>query len=264
MKTRDIVRQIVTLVAIVAGIGINVLPGVSGGFGSSDVGAISDQTNTLITPAGITFAIWGVIFTAQIAFAIYQALPSQRENPIFRRMGWFVAFNGIGQGLWTLLFINRQFVLALVLIVALLVALVLASVRIGLGRSAPTGRNYWLAYLPININLGWLAVATIVNAAQVLQYVAGWTGAPLSSQAWAAIMVVVAAALGAIMVLRFDNIPFGLVVVWALSGIALRSADTLTVQIVSVITAVLVAGAVIVEFVRRRNQPGRPSTIRGT
>jgi hypothetical protein len=252
MQSRDIIRQIATVLAIVAGIAINVLPFTGGGFGSgSDVGAISDRTNTLITPAGVTFAIWSLIFFGQLAFATYQALPSQRAHPLLRRVGWWVAFNGFGQGVWTLLFTNQQFVPAWLLIFALLGALIVASARTGLGRNTPTGRDYWLVYAPININLGWLSVASIINTAQVLQYVVGWNGAPFGLQFWAAAMIVVAAALGLVMVLRLGNLPFGAVIVWALAGIALRSADASLVLIVSIATAAAVALALLIGLVRR-------------
>ncbi|MDW7738449.1 MAG: hypothetical protein SCJ97_00115, partial [Bacillota bacterium] len=35
----------------------------------------------LLTPAALTFSIWGLIYLALIAFIIYQALPSFRDNP---------------------------------------------------------------------------------------------------------------------------------------------------------------------------------------
>jgi hypothetical protein len=251
---KDIVRQIGTLVAIAAGILINSNPFRGGSLGNSDVGRISDQTNTLITPAGGTFAIWGLIFGWTLLFAIHQALPSQRSNPLYRRVGWWAALNGIGGGLWTLAFTSRQFILAWALIVVLLIALLAVSVRTGLGGNTPSGRDYWLVYVPFNINFGWITVATIINTVQVLQYVAGWDGTPLNPQIWAALLIVVAAIIGLWQVLRLDNIPFGLVIVWALSGIAAAKAGIAAVLIPSVVAAVLVAIALLVELMRRYRQ----------
>ena len=42
---------------------------------------ISAALPSYFTPAGYTFAIWGLIYTALIAFAIYQARPSERKRP---------------------------------------------------------------------------------------------------------------------------------------------------------------------------------------
>lgn len=255
MKARDLFRQIGTLVAIVAGIAIN---GGGANVAESDVNAIADQTGTAILPADYTFTIWAVIFVWTLLFAVDQALPSQRENPLYRRIGWWAALNGIAGGLWTLAFTNRQFVLAWLLMLVLLGALLAASVRTGLGRATPTGRDYWLAYVPFNINFGWIAVATIVNTAQVLQYSIGWGGAPLSAQLWAALLVVVAALLGMWQVLRLHNLPFGLVVVWALAGIAIGQANIALVSTSAAVAAVVVLLTLVALLVVQRGRMRLP------
>lgn len=259
MKTRDLVRQIATLVAIVAGIAIN-----SGGVNvaDSDVGAIANQTATSILPADYTFAIWAVIFLWTLLFAVHQALPSQRENPLYRRVGWWAALNGIGGGLWTLAFTNQQFVVAWLLMLVLLGALLVASVRTGLGHATPTGRDYWLAYVPFNINFGWIAVATIVNTAQVLQSSLGWGGAPLSPQLWATLLVIVATLLGLWQVLRLGNLPFGLVVAWALVGVAVGqvSAALVSFSAIGAAAVVLLALVALLSMGRGRSWPPRATT----
>lgn len=256
MRARDITRQIATLLGIIGGVAINSIPATGGGFDSdTGVGAISDQTFTLITPADYTFSIWGIIFIWTIVFAVHQALPSQRENPLYRRIGWWAALNGVLTGLWTLLFISRQFTLAWLLILVIFGTLLTLSVRAGLGRATPGGRDYWLAYVPFNINFGWVTVATIVNTAQVLRHVAGWEGAPLSAPVWAMILVVVAAAVGLWQVLRLGNTPFGAVLVWALAGIAVGQSTVALVLFPAVVATVLVAAALVVEIIRQRRHP---------
>ena len=42
---------------------------------------ISDALPTKFTPSNYAFSIWSIIYTFVIGFAIYQALPSQRDNP---------------------------------------------------------------------------------------------------------------------------------------------------------------------------------------
>ena len=44
-------------------------------------GAISNAFENPIAPAGYVFSIWSLIYAALIAFVVYQALPSQRNNP---------------------------------------------------------------------------------------------------------------------------------------------------------------------------------------
>jgi benzodiazapine receptor len=49
-----------------------------GGVTSADV---SNMHPTLITPAGFTFAIWGIIYTLLLLFTVYQLLPKNRNKP---------------------------------------------------------------------------------------------------------------------------------------------------------------------------------------
>src|SRR5690242_6638514 len=50
------------------------------------IGSRSDSVRTLITPAGWAFSIWGALYAGSALFAIYQALPSQRDKPLLDRV----------------------------------------------------------------------------------------------------------------------------------------------------------------------------------
>jgi hypothetical protein len=88
---RDTVRQAVNVVALIALLVVsylaNALP-----INRLTQAEIADRFDILFIPAGYAFSIWGVIYLGLIAFTLYQALPSQRENPRLRRIGlWFAA-----------------------------------------------------------------------------------------------------------------------------------------------------------------------------
>ncbi|WP_205745701.1 hypothetical protein [Egibacter rhizosphaerae] len=53
----------------------DVLPG-------AQVGTISDRYDSWIDPAGYAFAIWGLIYVASLAFAIYQARPVRAHDRV--------------------------------------------------------------------------------------------------------------------------------------------------------------------------------------
>lgn len=44
------------------------------------IGDRSDVVRSLVTPAGWAFSIWGPLYAGSLVFAVYQALPSQRDN----------------------------------------------------------------------------------------------------------------------------------------------------------------------------------------
>src|SRR5687768_10630671 len=55
------------------------------------VGVIAQENRSLILPASYAFSIWGPIFILCGLYALYQALPAQRENSTFRAIGLWTA-----------------------------------------------------------------------------------------------------------------------------------------------------------------------------
>jgi hypothetical protein len=46
------------------------------------------------------FSIRGLIYLGLIAFAVFQALPDQRENPRLRATGWWISLGGLANIAW--------------------------------------------------------------------------------------------------------------------------------------------------------------------
>ena len=71
------VRAIAALVFALAQILAPLLPSI--GIGNP-VGEQSADTQTLITPAGWAFAIWGPLYFGTLVYAVYQLLPRHRRG----------------------------------------------------------------------------------------------------------------------------------------------------------------------------------------
>lgn len=125
----DKLRQFLVVFSIISLIVMNYLSN-AGVFGGQTNGQVSDKYHTLITPAGYAFSIWGLIFLGLLAFAVYQALPSQRSNPRLRAVGWLVVLNAFCNAIWSPLFNNEQIGLALLVILVMLVSLVVIEHRL--------------------------------------------------------------------------------------------------------------------------------------
>jgi len=86
---RNVLRQLAVLLSTVFALAVNAaanaLP-----LNGRNTAEISDSFNVLFVPAGYVFSIWGLIYVGLVAYTIYQALPSQRENPRLQRTGWLV------------------------------------------------------------------------------------------------------------------------------------------------------------------------------
>ncbi len=101
-----------------------------------DVGQVADTFNSLFTPAGITFAIWGVIYTALLFFCIYHIRMVFRKkrtdvaNENLKRMGvWFI-LNNIGASAWLLVWTNGMISASVGLIVFQLITLIILNLRL--------------------------------------------------------------------------------------------------------------------------------------
>ena len=129
-----------------------------------EVARVAAENRSLVVPAGYAFAIWGPIFGLILAYAVYGALPANRERPVLRRTGWFVAGACVMNAVWEIVFPARWFALAQVVIVAgfaLACLAYLAAVHGG-----PVGRrDALLVGLPLGLLAGWLTAATAVSFA---------------------------------------------------------------------------------------------------
>ncbi|MFV9503632.1 MAG: tryptophan-rich sensory protein [Oscillochloridaceae bacterium umkhey_bin13] len=218
----DLTRQGVVIAALSATIAVNaaanLLP-----LNGQTTAEISDRFPVLITPPGYVFGIWGVIYTGLLGYAVYQALPSQRDNERLRRIAWPFVLSCAANSLWLLLWHYNQFGLTLGAMIGVLLSLIVIDRRLGRADQLAVADRIF-ARLPFSIYLGWISVATIVNATVVL-YDLGWDGFGAPPEAWTAGLLGVGAGLAATMGLRERDAAFPLVLAWAFSGIANNSAD---------------------------------------
>jgi hypothetical protein len=203
------------IIAVVMQIGAGFLPR----FGIGEfIGTRSDAVRTLITPAGWAFAIWGPLFLLSVAFAIWQALPSQRTNALLDRIAWPAAVALAAQGVWSIYtqIANLTVVSVMVILVSLVGLLVVlrALVRMPL---LSRGERVFVA--PAFTALAaWLTAASIVNVSASLKY-HGIAGAE-PSPGITTLMIVIGAIIAAIAVSRSRGAPlYGLVFAWALIAI---------------------------------------------
>lgn len=240
---KDRIRQVLTVIFAITQMSIGAPPFAEfvGGF----VGDMSDQYMTRFTPAGYTFAVWSVIYVALLAYAIYQALPSQTTNPVLRLVGVPVLLAMFLNTVWVPVFVNEFIVLSAVIIGVTLASLIFALVRLReYRRENPLStREYWLVRFPVSITAAWLTVATAANIALTLVAV-GWDGFGIRPDLWAMGLLVVATliVLGVLLYTR-GNIAYGAIILWALVGIAVGQSGGVTITayaMFGVVTAALV------------------------
>lgn len=198
---------------------------------NNDVGEIADRYPSLFTPAGITFAIWGVIYTALGVFCLYHmimAFKHDRDHPSnndLSKIGSLFIFNNIVTAAWLIAWTNDQILLSLLLILLQLISLIAIHLRLGITDRSRESGSLICTQWPLSIYLGWISIATIANAGTWLVSV-NWNGAGITAAKWTVIMIGVAVALTLLMIFTRKNVSFGLVVIWALYGIILKHRDS--------------------------------------
>ena len=235
---RDTLRQILIVVAVAATIVVNGLASTSL-INGRQTGAISDMFPVLFTPAGYVFSIWGLIYLGLIAYAVFQALPAQRENPRLRSIGNLFLVASLANIVWIFLWQYLQFPLTIVAMLILLGALIGIYLRLDIGRSQPPRAERWLVNLTFSIYLGWITVATIANATILLSYL-NWNGFGISEQVWLVIMLAAALVIAALIAFTRRDVAYLLVLAWAFAGIATKHS-----AIPAVTTAAWLAAAIV-------------------
>jgi translocator protein len=226
---KDLLRQIITLLTVILTLVINTLANILP-LNGQNTGEISDRFQVYFVPAGYVFSIWFIIYVGLIAFAIYQALPSQRENPRLRRVGYWFALSGIANSAWIFCWHYNLFTLSLVVMLALLVSLIVTYLRLDIGRTIVSTTEKWCLNIPTSVYLGWISVATIANVTDVL-YDLNWDSWGLSPTTWAVIMLVVATFIAVMIAVTRRDLAFLLVFVWSFIGIAVKQSGTSSVAI---------------------------------
>jgi hypothetical protein len=235
--TRPLAQRLVVILAVVVQIGATFLPQL--GFGEP-IGNRSDSVRTLVTPSGWAFAIWGLLFTGSAVFALWQALPAQRNNALLARIAWPAAVALAAQGVWATYtqFANLTAISAVIILISLGGLLIVLRTLV----TAPelSRGERWLVAPVFSALAAWLTAASIVNISASLKYhgIGGGVPQPLV----AAAMVVIGAGIAAVATARVRGAPFyGLVFCWALLAIYARGGQ----QFAAIGWAAMAGGAMV-------------------
>ncbi|MBA3020033.1 MAG: tryptophan-rich sensory protein [Actinobacteria bacterium] len=192
-------------------------------------GAVSDAYQNLFAPAGVTFAIWGVIYLLLGAHVLYQlglfrgpaegeAQQTQRVA-MLERVGVLFSLSSLANATWILSWHYELIAVSTVLLATMLVLVIVIMQT--LQAADLSTRDAVFVRLPFSVYSGWLTVATIANITVWLVSI-NWDGFGIAEATWAAVIIAVGAVIGTAFVLRKRDIAYGLVLVWAYLGIWIK------------------------------------------
>ena len=217
----------------------------AGVFNNTTQADMSAKYQTLFTPAGYAFSIWGVIYILLFGFIFYQSrslFVKVRDDGFVLATGWWFVLSCVANSLWCYLFVS-DYILASVFVIFLLLFCLLKIVvnnRMELD-DKPISVIVFL-WWPFVIYSGWLTVACIANVCTYLVAI-NWNGFGISAEIWTIIMIVIATVVNLIVTWSRNMREFALVGAWALIAIAVANWET--VEIIKII-ALAAAGVLIV------------------
>lgn len=209
-------RNYLNVVAFIGNALVSYLIGARGVGSAESNEYLSLKYQTLVTPSGFAFAIWGIIFLAQAAFTVAQLLPNKRGTPIVQEgVNDFYIGACICQIIWSFCFGHEYITLSFLAMVGILVMLFKlfkSSEQIEVQEESTL--DYFLFRFPFTVHLGWIIVASLVNL-NVLFVSWNVTGVVLTVIAVLSLIVVLCLATYATWWMKTDlTIP--LVMAWAM------------------------------------------------
>lgn len=220
-----------------------IVNGLAGGttiIGGKTTAQISDANPTLITPAGYTFSIWGVIYILLGVFVLYQALPTQQSREYVDRIGYLFSISNSLNVLWIFLWQFEHLALSVIVIFLLLATLIMIYLRLEIGKSRAPLRERIAFHVPFSVYLGWITIASIANVAIALVS-AGWSGFGIGPEIWAVTALVAALLIALMVVMARRDLAYGLVVIWALIGIAVNHGANQAIVALTMISVTILA-----------------------
>jgi hypothetical protein len=253
----DVARQVANVVGAIFQIAAPIATGPA-------IGRISAENSTLVVPADYAFAIWTPIFLLALVYAVYQALPAERENQLLRRIGPFSALAFFANGTWELLFPAREFVLAQIVLGVIFAGAVVAHLLAQRGAGRGDRVERWLIAPALGLLSGWITAALLVSIATTLVALGVFSGG-LGEAVVGALLLVVAGAIACAVIVAGKDGPaqgylaYGGAVLWAFGGVVANEASALTSG-AAILSALVVAAVLFVAL--RRSEYGRSSMPR--
>ncbi len=224
-KKKNLIASVVVLITYTIMVVVNSLANILpiNGIGT---GEISDSYPNLFAPAGFTFAIWGVIYILLLGHSIYQLINREEmfKNEDFKMIGFWFAFSSIINTIWIFTWHYEIIWLSLILMIMILVSLIAINFRLRI--AVLTKKEILFVRTPFAVYFGWITVATIANFTTFFVSI-NWNQFGLTEVFWTVTMIIIGALVGFVSMLFYRSFSYGLVIIWAYLGIAIKhlSAD---------------------------------------
>ncbi len=211
------VAAVAYLVMVLTNAMANILP-----LNNVGTGEVSDAYANLFAPAGITFAIWGVIYLAlggHVIFQFRQKFYSPETGAMIQKMRIWFTVSSIANVFWIVSWHYDRIGLSLIWMIIILLALINCNLLLHSAKLTAHERRW--VQVPFSLYFGWITIATIANVTTWLVSL-NWKAFGLREDLWTSIILLVGLSIAARVILKFRDISYGVVILWAFFGILIK------------------------------------------
>ncbi len=231
MKEGPIMKQqivrILVIVSFIAMVVVNALANLLPINGVTSA-AVSDSYSNLFAPAGITFAIWSIIYLLLGIYSIYQLgvfqkNPETLPNEALDTMAVPFTISSVANLMWIFAWHFNIIWLSLILMIVIfsMLAWITLIIQRSLQQQQWTSIQRFAIQTPISVYFGWISIATIANMTTFLVSI-DFSGFGISDDIWMIAVVIIGLFVGVITTMKNHDIAYGIVFIWAYFGIYLK------------------------------------------
>lgn len=177
-------------------------------------GQVSDRYDSLFTPAGITFAIWFVIYLGLAYFAIWQAIGGDNKDSIVDKIGVTFAISCALNMAWLILWHYDMIYLATAVIFALWLFLIDM-------KKSVSGANVAVRSV-FSVYYAWITVATLASFFIIVGNLFKNFAYGTFAQILVCIALVAVGIAAYIRLVRSNDYAYALTIAWSVAGILIR------------------------------------------
>ena len=209
-----LITKVLVIIGLMVTLYINFLAN-SKPLNNISTGEISDKYNTLFTPSGFTFSIWGIIYLLLIGFSIYFALLSKEsyDSGSYQLIGILFIATCLLNSTWLFAWHYDKILVCTLIMISFLAVLLLIVINIKEGET--------LTFITFSVYAGWISVALIANIS-ILLFKYDLSFFMNNQYVWFYMILAVSLLIGLYMLIFKKNIYYFAVFIWAYIGIATK------------------------------------------
>lgn len=212
IKNKDaLYLRVLNAFAFLAMVSINILAEVLPINGQTTA-EISNQYNSLFTPAGITFSIWGVIYAMLFYFAIWQAFFAKAEA--IEDIGMLFVASCTLNILWILTWHYNLLFVSTIIILGLLFTLYMLD--------GAVSKDNRMVRISFSVYLAWITIASIASIFIVIGKIISSFAFSVASQILLCIALVIGLGLTYYRLNEKNDPAYALTMIWSITGIFIK------------------------------------------